>query len=179
MVTRSIQQTYEIYPGRGFPGDVARPNEPMRIDSGTLHVPAGATRMPRPGDAVYYDTAENKWAIPTDAAQSLLVAGILHYRKDEVANTSDIVEFRDDAEIEVARFGTFWVVSGGAIEYDQLIQWDRSDFQWDGIPVAAAPTDVAGVLAILHRVPIVCASRAGASAAGEIIEAHIGSRVRG
>ena len=207
--SQTIQQTFAVNPEIGFAGDVARPNEPHATDSGTLHVPSSATRKPRPGDALYYSTSEDEWAVPTNAAQSALVAGILHYRKDLVQNMAGVLEFDDEAEIEIGVFGTFWVVAGSAIAHGDLIAQDRSDHQWDtvgGISADAVEIPASGAGALpstwnsgtattvvntviaslkdqitsgLHRVPIVCVSRDGAAAAGDIIEARIGfGRVR-
>ena len=85
----SVQQSYSINPEVGFAGQIAEPNSPMRIEQGVLHVPAAGT-TPRPGYAVYYDTGNNAWALPTNAATSLRASGILTYRADGVANNSDI-----------------------------------------------------------------------------------------
>ena len=63
----SVQQSYSINPDVGFAGQIAEPNSPMRIEQGILHVPAAGT-TPRPGYAVYYDTGNNAWALPTNAA---------------------------------------------------------------------------------------------------------------
>ena len=125
-----VQQTYDVNPDIGFAGSLAEPNSPHRVEGGVLHVPAAATRMPRPGDELYYDTTENQWAIPTSAAQSLLVAGILSYRADTVANASSILEFADEAEIEIATMGVWWAVAGSAMEYGTICSWDRG-----GLPV--------------------------------------------
>ena len=105
--------------------------------------------MPRPGDALYYDTATDSWAIPTDAGESLLVAGILSYRADTVQNASSILEFADNAEIEVATMGVWWVVGGSAMEYGSICSWDRGDFRFD------ADARVTGIAAIVPW-PMVC-----------------------
>ena len=162
----AVQSSYSIYPERGFPGSLARPSEPHALDGGGAYVPAAATRKPRPGDAVYYDTTNNGFAIPTTAAQLLLVSGILSYRADTVQTTASIVEFSNGDEVEVAIFGTFWVVAGSAMEYGQIIGWDLTDFAWD--PDARVTT-----VATIVPNPIVCVSRTAVAAAG-IAEARIG-----
>lgn len=178
----AVQRSYEINPERGFPGALARPSEPHALESGIIHVPANA-RKPRPGDALYYDTAENKFAVPTDAAQSALVCAILSYRADQVANAESIVEYSDDDEIQFARFGTFWVKAGAAMEYGQRIAWDRADYAWDPVadPALAANPSIATInalLAALGRYPIVCVSRLPVAADG-IAQAQIGyGRIR-
>ena len=161
----SVQTTYATYPERGYAGLPARPTEPHTLDAGLLHVPTGATRNPRPGDAVYYDAGENAFAIPTSAAESLLVCGILSYRQDTVANDDDIVEFKNDDEVQVGVFGTFWVVAGSAMEYGQAIGWNRTDFEWDPLSTTAATT-VAELNARLRYVNITCVSRQAVAADG-------------
>lgn len=161
-----VQKSYDINPDVGYAGDIARPSEPHSLDSGLISVPSAATRNPRPGDAVYYDTTANAFAIPTTAAHSLLVCGILSYRADTVANAASILEYGDGDEVEIGVFGTFWVPAGSAVEYGQMISWDRTDFQWD------ADARVTAIASILPN-PIVCVSRK-AGAADDMVQARIG-----
>ena len=162
-----VQSAYAVNPDTGFPGSLAEPGSPHRVEAGTLHVPSGATRNPRPGDALYYDTTENKFAIPTDAAQSLLVCGILSYRADTVQNAQSILEFLDDAEIEVATMGVWWATAGSAMEYGTICSWDRSDFQYDA---DARVTAIAEIVPC----PMVCLQRGGVSADGDIFKLGLG-----
>ena len=193
----SIQTSYSINPGRGFPGDIARPSEPHAIDSGAIHVPVGAARKPRPGDPVYYDRANDGFAIPTTAALLQTVLGVLTYRHDTVQSGSerDTIEFSDGDEVEVVRFGTVWVVAGSALEYGQRIDWDTGDYMWDAQadPASLAIANLAGTfnlalvnglknsvvaaitagLRSLNSVPIVCVSRSAVAVNG-VAEASIG-----
>ena len=163
----ALQNNYSVQQRVGIAGLIAEPNSPFRMESGTLHVPTpGTSRNPRPGDALYYDTTENEWAIPTTAAQSLIVSGILSHRQDAVANDSGVVEFEDEAEIEVVTMGVVWLTAGSAIEYGALIAWDRSDYAWDALTTPAA-------FANLVDYPISCFERGGASA-NDIFKAAIG-----
>ena len=50
----TVQQSYSINPDVGYPGQIAEPNSPKRIEAGVMRVPA-AGDTPRPGYAVYYD----------------------------------------------------------------------------------------------------------------------------
>ena len=135
-----VQQNFNVYPARGFPGMLAQPAAMCVTDSGQLHVPTpGTSRNPRPGDALYYDRTENQFAIPTTAAQSLQVCGILGYRQDHVASTTHVVEYEDNDAIQVIRVGAVWVTAGSAVEYDDLVAWDRTDYKWD---VLTKPTAV-------------------------------------
>lgn len=189
-----IQKKYEINPDVGYVGDLARPDEPHALESGLLYVPSDATRTPRPGDALYYNETQNRFAIPTSAAEQALVVGLLHYRRDTVVESGSQPEFANGAEIEVAVFGTFWVKAGAAMEYGQRIQWQTDDYLWD--PMAAVAAEVADVsgsvdLAALNalknaivtgvnaalvefgRVPITCVNRLPVAANG-IAQARIG-----
>ena len=161
-----VQATYSVNPDLGFPGSLARPSEPHSVDSGIMVVPSGATRIPRPGDAVYYDATNNGYAIPTTAAHLLTVCGILSYRADEVAELDASIQFKDGAEVEVGIFGTFWVAAKVALEYNNLLVWDIATFDWN---VLSAPADFAA----LHNNTITCASRIAVAADG-IAQARIG-----
>ena len=189
MAIRPVQNNYTIYPTRGYPGDRARPYEPVSMDAGVLYVPTSG-RKPRPGDALYYDTARDAFALPTTAAQTADCIGILSYRKDTVASENADVEFDDGDEIQVGVFGSFWVVAGGTVKYGQVIRQDRTDWQWDSYDVqpavagsfSASPTVAQQAsgwntsIAAMPSVPIVCASRKplDSGSAGTIIEARIG-----
>lgn len=162
-----FQTGYDINPALGFAGKLAEPDSPHRVEAGTLYVPSGATRMPRPGDALYYNTTQNQWAIPTSAAHSLLVAGILSYRADSVQNASSILEFADEAEIEVATMGVWWAVAGSAMEYGTICSWDRTDFLFDADARETAIADVAPW-------PMVCMHRGGVGAASDLFKLGLG-----
>ena len=165
-MVNAVQTNYSINPDRGFPGLLAQPSAPHALDSGVLHVPGTATRKPQPGDAVYYDATEDAYAVPTTAAHSLAVCGILSYRQDTVADADSKVKFDDGDEVEVAVLGGFWVTAGSAVEYNQLLAWDRADYLWDTLTKPAAFAD-------LVTNPIVCVSRHGVAANGLAI-ARIG-----
>ena len=165
-MARIVQTSYPIYPDIGFPGMVAQATAPHAMDKGRLHVPSSATRNPRPGDAIYWDTTEKQYAVPTSAAQSLLTLGILSYRQDHIANASQAIEYEDNDEIQVGVFGTFWVTAGSATEYRQLLAWDRADYLWDSLTKPAA-------FANLVETPIWCASQEAVAANG-IAMARIG-----
>ena len=112
-----IQRSYSINPPVGFPGQIAEPNSPMRIERGRLNIPSGATRQQvRPGDAVFYNTSDNAWQVPDNNANQLVVGGILTYPADLVANADSFVIFASGAEIEVVTMGVVWVTYGGAVE---------------------------------------------------------------
>ena len=163
----TVQRSASVGFDRGFAGLIAEPNSPFRMEAGTLHVPSAATRMPRPGDALYYDTTQDEWAIPTTAAHSLIASGILSYRQDAVARADSFVEFADEADIEVITMGVVWVVAGSAINYGALVGWNLTDFKWDALTTPAA-------FANLVDYPVSCFQRGGASADLDIVKAAIG-----
>ena len=90
---------------------------------------------------------------------------------------SDVVEFKDGAEIEVGVLGGFWVVADAAIEYGQKLFWDRGSFKWEqAAGISVADNTVAAInaaLASFGTVPVVCASRNPVAANGLAI-ARIG-----
>ena len=164
-----VQSDYEINPELGFAGAHRGAEQPASRRGGHLCTcrPA-ATRTPRPGDALYYDTTEDQWAIPTSRRRSRCSrAGILSYRADTVQNASSILEFADEAEIEVATMGVWWAVAGSAMEYDAIVAWDRADFQWD---TRARQTDIAE----LALYPMVCKQRGGVATAGDLFKLALG-----
>lgn len=154
----AIQTTYSVQQPVGLVGLIAEPNSPFRMEAGQLHIPSsGVTRKPRPGDALVYNTTEDQWNLPQNAAGSLIQSGILSYRQDEVANASNVVEFDDNDEIEVITMGVVWLRAGSAIDYGSLISWDTTDFMWDAL---TTPSDFASLV----DYPISCFNRGGAAA---------------
>ena len=128
----SLQRTYEINPERGFPGQIAEPNSPHRIEAGVLYVPGGATRAnPRPGDAVYYNTANDGWNVPSNAADQLQVGGILTYRADAVQSVSSILQFSDGDQIFVVTMGVVWVIAGGTCDRGDIMVMQTDDWKYN------------------------------------------------
>ena len=126
----AVQQSYSINPNAGFPGTIAEPESPHRVESGILRVPSGGTN-PQPGVSLRYDTGNDAWAVPTSSGESVRSTAILTYRHDEVANSGDVVQYVDGDEIEIVTMGVVWLAAGNALEYYQQVQWDRSSpFRW-------------------------------------------------
>ena len=164
-----VQQNYEVNPALGFAGSLAEPNSPHRIEAGVLNVPSGTPDRanPRPGDALVYNATNSAWQVPTSAATSLRVAGILTYRADTVANASSILEFGDGDQIEVMTMGVIWLLAGGGITRDDLVQWDvATPFDWNVLTRPAA-------FANLVDLPIHSVNRQDAAAA-DLFKAAIG-----
>ena len=163
----SVQQSYSINPPVGFPGQIAEPNSPTRVERGTLQVPASATRAnPRPGDHLYYNNTQNAWQVPTSAATQLQVGGILGYRADDVAASNDFVQYSDGDEVEVITMGVVWVVAGGASERGDIVVMQTDDWQYDAVTRVTAVTDI-------QEMPTVNYQR-GAVASGDIFKVAIG-----
>ena len=163
----TVQQSYSINPDIGYPGQIAEPNSPTRIEVGVLHVDSAATRAnPRPGDAVFYNNGENAWQVPITAADQLAVGGILTYRADTVAATNNFLQFSDGAEIFVCTVGVVWVIAGGASERGDNLVMQTDDWKWD---VAARVTTVAA----MHEMPIQNVSRTAVVDTG-LVKAAIG-----
>ena len=133
----TVQQSYSINPDIGYPGQIAEPNSPTRVEAGTLFVPS-AGDPPRPGYAVYFDTANDGWRLPNNAATTLRASGILTYRADVVASATSFVEFSDGEEVFVVTMGVVWLTAGGATERHQQIEWDRTDFKWNTVTRVSA-----------------------------------------
>lgn len=186
-MTNPIQSQYNIYQQEGWPGLLSRPNEPHAFHHGVLRVPStGSPRKPRPGDPLFWDATNNRFALPTTAAEVEQVVGILSYDLGTVqqsqtlpsnANSDMFIEFENNSRIKVLVMGTIYVVAGSALEYDDLLVWDTTDFQWDVRAQATAAgntqANINTALADLRQKPIVCVSRQ-AVASGELAEAQIG-----
>ncbi len=184
----NIQQRYRAHQQEGWPGALARPNEPHIYHTGTLHVPS-AGRKPRPGDAIVYDAAEDAFKLPTTDAEDAKVCGILSYDQGVVqksldavpsgVNSEAYVEYADEDIVKVGVMGTFFVIAGVALEYGQLVEWQRDDYQWDVLADLTAAgnsqANINAVLAAMRRCPIACVSRAPVPT-GELAEIRINGR---
>ena len=142
----AVQTSYSIYPGRGPRGGVARPSEPHSLDYGLLHVASTETRAPRPGDAVIWNATQNRFQVPTTAAEARRSVGIISFRVDTVANDDGEVRYKDGDAIQVGVFGTFWAQVGAAVEYgDQVIFDAAGDDDWvqdTGVPFPTTAIEV-------------------------------------
>jgi hypothetical protein len=134
-----IQRSYSINPPVGFPGTIAEPNSPMRIEIGTLYIDSGdprATATPpgaRPGDAVYYDNTNNAWRVAYDSASQLAIEGIITYPADTVAGANSFVAFASGDAIEVITMGVVWVIAGAASERGDQLLMHTDDWKYDNL----------------------------------------------
>ena len=169
----AVQTTTNTYPGVGLPGEIARPNEPIRIERKPIYVVSGG-RKPRPGDGVFWNGTQDAFQYPTTAAQELLVTGIVHFEQNAVqghlasvpsgADTDTFIEYDDGEIAPIITMGTVYMRAGAACEFGDLLRIQRADFKWD----PDNPTSYAE----LFKRPVECVSASGAD--GDLIEANIG-----
>lgn len=127
----TFQTQYDINPGRGFVGALARDNEPFIIDQVPAQVPSGG-RAIRPGDQVYWDATNNGVAAVVDANTSELTIGIATYFPGVVAqrlsaipsgaNSDSFIEYADGAVLPVIIQGSVWLLAGSALEYGNAVR---------------------------------------------------------
>ena len=170
----AFQNQYDVNPQIGYVGAIARDKEPYAIDLLPVQVPSGG-RNPRPGDAVYWDSTNNGAAVPTTAALSEQVFGIVTYYEGVVAgslsstpsgaNSPQFIEYADGQNMPVVVMGTVWTLAGGAIEYSNLVRWNITNFDFEALTTPASFADM------LWR-PIECVSIVVADT--NIFESRIG-----
>ena len=113
----AIQDTFDR-PGVGKPGEIAD-NAPHYVTAGVAHVASG-TRAPRPGDAVYYDNANDGWVVSTSDANNEAVRGVVRYIPGTVPTATvgggddDAIQYGDGDSLEVVHDGVVYlrVVNG-------------------------------------------------------------------
>ena len=162
----SVQNVFNINPEVGFIGQCSRPGSPKTSEAGILFVPTAATRFPRPGDALLWDTTNDAWRVPVNAAQSLLVTALFTYRVDVVQAEDSTLTFRSGAQIEVATQGFYFVRAGGAIEPTSIVHWDRADYKYNASIRVSAIANIVPVPFVYHG--------GGAAADEDIIEVSLG-----
>lgn len=144
MAILSVQNDFDIHHGLRYLGVFTRPNAPRNIDGLPIHVPAGATRSPRPGDAVYWDPDENQVALCTTAAHAQQALGILTYTIDRLqdelearpagANSRFYISYKDNEAVPVLTCGHIIVTAGEDLKYSDILIYDHSDNTWKKRP---------------------------------------------
>ena len=170
-----IQIDFRRHQQPGWPGSNARPNQPYAFDTGVLNIPASGNK-PRPGEPVYYNATNNAFQLPASAANQLVAVGLIVYDSGVVQatlaapgtsmNSDAFIEYNDGDIVKVAVMGTFFLLVGAAVEYGNLLTYNRTDRDWDVLTKPAA-------FANLVDVPVTCVSRSPV-ASGGIAEARIG-----
>ena len=177
----AIQGRFDRHQAPGFPGMIARANEACAIDTGQAQVPsASSARGVRPGDVVYYDSGNNGFAVPTNAAQLLLPAGIVLHDQGVVAsnltsvpsgaNSNTFIQYNDGDFIKVASEGVVWAIVGSNVEYDDLVNWNIAD---SNLQLIGDPTTFASLPRRLFQVV-----SPNAVTSGGLAQIRITSRVR-
>ena len=146
----SIQDVYALYQGRGYPGQLARPNAPYAFQQGTAGVVTGTSL--RSGYGVKYDQTNNDFRLPTSDADALEVIGIASYDMGAIQssltatpdgeNSDQVIEIRDNRPIRVGLEGWFWAIAGGALEFGDILRYDPDDENWRKI---TTPTAISGL----------------------------------
>ena len=122
-----IQSTYNQYPDIGYPGLLARPEEPTIIERGVL----GGAGTLQPGDALFWDRDNLYWRLAVTAAEGNDTTGILSYDQSTVQNTSDQVRFTSGDEVRVGIMGTFFATAGASFVRGDRVIFDTSDHKWN------------------------------------------------
>jgi len=191
-----IQSVYELYQTKGLPGQCSRPNSPHFYQTAKL----GGSVKGRPGYGVHWDAADNNFQFPASAADELAVIGVASYDKGAIqkslssiptgANSDQYIEYEANDVIRLGIMGFYWAVAGEAMEYGDLLYWDRTDLEWKkrgsiagtapdvATATDGAPTDAelkagvqGGLTAAYNATPKItpmCASESGAN--GGLIE---------
>ena len=169
------QNSYEDKPGRGYAGQIAKPNAPYDASAGWAQVGSGE-RKPRPGDAVIWDATNNRFKCPanTDDGRRDTV-GIVVFSTTAIARGADtqVVEYNHGNAMTVLRYGYIYVRvnSTTAIEYGTRMKWnqgasitDESDWEpWIGTDATPSGT-VAQTQDYLSILPITLAEPNGVAA---------------
>lgn len=166
-------QIDDIYQSEGYVGTIARPVPQACFEEGRAHVPSGGTSI-KPGFGLVYDQSENKFKEPTTTAEELAVVGVCSYDLRAIpttlattptnSNSNQSVEFADDKLLRVCIEGVMYLKAGQAIEFGDLLRFDRSADDWVKI---TAPTAVSGI----PRLSVVCLSKSAAD--GDLFHGRI------
>ena len=92
---------------------------------GRIYVPDMGT-APKPGDAVVWNDTQKSWALPTTAAESAGVRGVLVLSQQTTG-----VEYENEDPVIVLQRGNLAVIAGGTVAFDDFVQWQTGDQKWD------------------------------------------------
>ena len=130
----TIQNEFNVYQQKGYPGQLARPQEPYMAD---LHE-VGASQEIRPGEGMYLSSG--KWIKPADAATDMLVTHFCAYEQNVIgteivapaANHAVEIVYTDGTAIKGVALGTVFCVAGtdGIVPGDLAI-FNRTTKRWD------------------------------------------------
>lgn len=151
-----IQSSFNAFQSKGFIGTKVRPDAPFEFDLGV------AGEELKPGEGVLYDKATNKFLKPTNAAERLLVTGIVSLDPGVVATATTVpaggnsdaeVKFAIDTVIKVMIRGSIFVIAGADLEYGDQLVFDEATSDWIIAPALTADATT------LPKSSIVCIER--------------------
>ena len=139
---------------------------------GRAHVPTGG-RAPRPGDALVFNSTNERFAVPTTDAERQQVIGVVAYEADRITQVTvsgqdrTFHTQRDDGQpMKIMTCGHMWATAAEALQYgDRLIF--NGDYKWAkredlGDPAGTTADDikafVESALAQLHWHAAWCAT---------------------
>ena len=150
-MTLFVQQNYEQYPEHGYPGLVARPEEPCTVELGILGT-SSISRAAAPGAGLFWDRANEVWRIPQSGAEDRTVTGLLSYDQSKVQK-DEVVEIAVGDEIQVGIMGVFWATAGEALKRGDRVIFNASAGNWNRTDSYAPDTvtvDAGGVASAIQ-----------------------------
>lgn len=122
MASTPIQKDFQQWRDRWWPGMISRLGSyPLRI-SGVAQVPASG-RKPRPGDAVFWDSTNGGFAVPTTDAESKTVVGIVSLEAG-VRHLNSVIEYEDGDIMQILTQGHIVGVAGAEMGYGDRVVFD-------------------------------------------------------
>ena len=171
----AIQSTYTVRPDIGRPGVLSRPTQNPFIDPGVAYVPSSGV-APEPGFGVYYDKANNGFAVPTTSDQQELVCGIVTSPGNRIQENDGDVEFKNGDPIEIITVGDIWVTTEGAVEYGDTMQFDYTAKKWESLAIPSPGTSSASHTNWFNALQLVRVTVVSTSAkADELVSVRIGA----
>ena len=125
-----LQSTYRQYPDVGYPGLLARPEEPTIIERGILGS-STITRAATPSSGLFWDRSGERWRVPQATAEDRTVTGILTYDQSVVQNADDTITFAANDEIKVGLVGCFFGTAGVDLKKGDRLIYNASNGRWN------------------------------------------------
>ena len=128
----AAQTTYNRHHDAFRVGMVSKPLPETEFISGAVAVATGA-EAPRPGDAVWYDPADDKFKLPTDLLKAVEAIGIIATPSHAVGGSDGTFAHKDGDIIRVMICGTMAVRAGGATQFGNAVFFNHAaldDHEW-------------------------------------------------
>lgn len=116
----TIQTTYTAHQGKGYAGQLARPNEAYSLDKGQ------AGEAVKAGDGVIFDGMTS--VKPTSDAGRLEVNAIVSYDVGVVADGG--ISYAADQSLKLAVAGVYHLVAGEDLSYGDRIIFNQTTGKW-------------------------------------------------